>query len=1014
MEPGGAEGRLQQVVLLSVACLGVSAFVTQMVTLREFLGIFSGNELTLGLVLGNWLLLTGLGSFLGRYVDRLRRPIEWVLCAQVGIAILPGIEIFGIRMVKRFLPPGLLVGIGEAFWASFALLLPFCLLSGFLLALFCGLASTRRDWRQIGHVYVLDTLGGIAGGLIFAFWLVHFFAPFQIAAFLLVLNLLAALYLAHAAGRRVMRGIVLTVLLISLVFFRATDLERQTGQAMFPGLDVILQRYTPYGNLVVARQGRQISVFESGVPIGSTEDRAVAEEIVHYALAQHPDPRRVLLVSGGLIGAHGEVGKYPVERIDYVELDPAVLELAAKIGGTEQDPRVRPIAADARRYLRSTRGMYDAILMALPDPSSAQLNRFYTVEFFSEVRRALRPNGVFSFSLSGAENYAGPEVRLLASAIHRSLSSVFPNILLIPGARQYFVASDRPLGYDVAERLKERGIETQYVRAEYLAAKLTEDRLAEARKLVAARAAPNRDFRPSSYYAHLRYWLSQFGSGMLFPALLVGAVLVLIGGLLAGSPRRAVPAAICASGFAGMGLEVVLLIAFQIFYGYVYQQVALIVTGFLIGAAAGAAWSGRSSIDSSRLMLRLDALLAVAAFLLIPLLLFLRAADSSLVQTVSAPVVFPLLTGMVGFLVGAQFPPAASLTFRRVEETAGALFAFDLLGACLGALAVSAFCVPLLGITATCGLLGGVKVLSAAALRIRRDALAAAPLARPAAAVSTFVAFGFTLLVLAAIGMAIVAEETSGGVYAISFAPAYYWALVALLAIGIVRATGVKVFASRAGRIGAPIQRFGKTIYESTRISVLRWAYFLAFSLAVFYPIFRCYFSIPYLFCHVCPRKCIFGFARPYLIPAALIMNLEKRSWCYNACPIGTLFDSQARVCKKSTRVPKRLRAVSYAVLVFTAVAYFKIMWDLEGEPAVEFDWYTFFYVNMFAVSAVVIAISAALIVLAYRLRRNFCETLCPVGTFSDVVLKLERSLSRRAVVASPPPGGTPSGVTDK
>jgi polyferredoxin len=237
----------------------------------------------------------------------------------------------------------------------------------------------------------------------------------------------------------------------------------------------------------------------------------------------------------------------------------------------------------------------------------------------------------------------------------------------------------------------------------------------------------------------------------------------------------------------------------------------------------------------------------------------------------------------------------------------------------------------------------------------------------------------------------------------------YYWALVGLLALGIYRALEPKAFSSTAGRIGAAFQGWTRPLQRATKLPPSRWMYFLAFSLVAFYPIFRCYFKVPYLFCHVCPQKCVFGFVRPYLVPAVLIMNLEKRYWCYRACPIGTLFDCQARACKKSKRVPKWLQALPIAVLVFTAIAYFKIMWDLEGQPAVQFDWYTFFSHNMFAVTASVIAIAAALIILAYRLRRTFCETLCPVGTFSDLVLKLERFLSRRSMGAGPTPASTHS-----
>ncbi len=52
-------------VLVAVFALGFSAVITQLVLTRELLVAFAGNELSLGITLGNWLLLTGLGAALG-------------------------------------------------------------------------------------------------------------------------------------------------------------------------------------------------------------------------------------------------------------------------------------------------------------------------------------------------------------------------------------------------------------------------------------------------------------------------------------------------------------------------------------------------------------------------------------------------------------------------------------------------------------------------------------------------------------------------------------------------------------------------------------------------------------------------------------------------------------------------------------------------------------------------------------------------------------------------------------
>ena len=53
-------------VTLSSVALGLTSLVTQVILLREFLSIFFGNELVIGILLANWMLLTAIGSFAGK------------------------------------------------------------------------------------------------------------------------------------------------------------------------------------------------------------------------------------------------------------------------------------------------------------------------------------------------------------------------------------------------------------------------------------------------------------------------------------------------------------------------------------------------------------------------------------------------------------------------------------------------------------------------------------------------------------------------------------------------------------------------------------------------------------------------------------------------------------------------------------------------------------------------------------------------------------------------------------
>ena len=985
----------KRAIFLGITCLGMSSIITQIISLREFLSIFAGNELVLGIILGNWLLLTGIGSFLGRYAGRLRHPVAWLLFFQILTGVLPLFLISAIRLLRKIYVSGLMLGLNEAFVYSFFLLLPFCLVSGFMLPLFSGLGGTDRDAVQIGEVYVLDTFGDIAGGVLFSSLLIFFLSPFQTLTFLLLLNLCAAAVVIMATCSRRTLLPLLGVMIAALAFLFSHDLERLTGEAMFTGQQLLYQKSTPYGNLAVTRTGEQTTVYENSIPVGTTGNIVAAEETVHYALSQHAAPKSILLISGGVDGALAEAVKYKVEKIDYVELDPAMIELVRKLGPGGRDSRLAFVAEDGRRFIRSKANTYDAILMALADPANAQLNRFYTVEFFREVKRALKKDGVFSFSLSGAENYGGPEIRFLSSSVYHSLAEVFANILIIPGSRQFFIASEADLSYDIGNRLRQRGIETRYVNNNYLAARLTADRRAAGAAMVAGPAAHNLDFVPVSYYANLRYWLASFQDSLLIPfsvILLIGAG---TGYLTAAARQRTVAAALCTSGFSGMGLEIVILLAFQICHGFVYQQIGVIVTAFLAGTAGGAAWATHRKTDARALIFRLDLALAVVSFLLIPFILQMN--DSRFLPDFLPLLLFPAYTLVIGFLVGGQFPPAARLLFSNVEETAATLYSLDFLGACLGALLISTFAVPLLGITRTCFLIGLIKLASSTLLALLQPAPhGAAAVSRPEADRSPLAAFLLMLLFLAVIGGSITVDKTSTAIYALSFAPAYHWVLLAIMAAGILRAMDINPWPQRH-TTAANKRR------TSAGISFYRWFNFLAFSLAVFYPVFRCYFKIPYLFCHACPRLCIFGYMRPYLVPAALIMNLEKRKWCFTSCPIGTISDCQARTTGRTIRLPAVIRILPLTILAFTAISYFKVKTDLDFPGQSTTDWYMLFYNNIFATSVTVIVITIGLIILGFFIRRSFCELLCPVGTLSDLVLRFERLCDKKTKVNSTP-----------
>ena len=104
-----------KVLLLAFLLMGFSFSATQALMARELLVSFTGNELSIGLVLGSWLALEALGSgVVGRLAGRLRTGGPAYAALQVALALVLPLSLYGAVTVRR------LVGVMPGYFLSLA------------------------------------------------------------------------------------------------------------------------------------------------------------------------------------------------------------------------------------------------------------------------------------------------------------------------------------------------------------------------------------------------------------------------------------------------------------------------------------------------------------------------------------------------------------------------------------------------------------------------------------------------------------------------------------------------------------------------------------------------------------------------------------------------------------------------------------------------------------------------------------------------------------------------------
>lgn len=329
----------------------------------------------------------GLGILLGRAGRRATWPLAPLLLFGT-FALVYGAQVNGHLSADQ----ALFLGGGDRPEIDVNLLFVatcFGLVTATMAALALGLGPLLRAMPPL-RAYALDIAGSLAGIAAFAMLAALGTPP---VAWLLVLAVpLVLLRPPLPRARTVLGGVALAATVaLATVSHAAGD------------------RFSPYYRVNVQTNGNgEAEILVNGLghqtihAVGSPFTEPFYGQIYAWLPGRHF--ARALVIGAGTgndvaIGlAHG------IDRIDAVEIDPALLALGVRDHPDRpyQDPRVRTAVNDGRAFLRASTDRYDLIVLALTDSltlvtttANVRLESFlFTREAFASARDHLTPDGV--------------------------------------------------------------------------------------------------------------------------------------------------------------------------------------------------------------------------------------------------------------------------------------------------------------------------------------------------------------------------------------------------------------------------------------------------------------------------------------------------------------------------------------------------------------------------------------------------------------------------------------------
>jgi len=465
-------GNLRKLILVVAGISGVAALGYEVVWFRILIFSVVADTYAFSLMLAIYLLGISIGSLVAARRLRYRKEttsissISWfelgILEIGVSILVVLGFAIL-IWLNTEFSRPQMT---DPTFWwrtisntslQAMILIMPVTLLLGYIFPLLVSLyaASMQKMGTHVGRVSAVNTFGAIIGSLCSAFILIPLIGIQQSLIFLAGLSsMIGIVVLIIGPIRKRLRltalGIAIPVCLSCLLLF---PIHPNFGFLQIPtykNAELLFYEESADQTVMVTddlgdRQVRRLIIDQQQATSTDIAGQRKNQLMGHLPLWACPKAEKALVICFGSGGTFGALGLYDLGQVDCVEICAAVITAAPLFaewnGNVLNREHVRVIIDDGRSYLLTNREQYDIITLEPMHPGLKGVSALYSLEFYEEARKRLRPGGVLCqwvplYSMTGED----------ARSLIATVAEVFPqSSLWIVGSEGIIVSAQDSL-----------------------------------------------------------------------------------------------------------------------------------------------------------------------------------------------------------------------------------------------------------------------------------------------------------------------------------------------------------------------------------------------------------------------------------------------------------------------------------------------------------------------------------------------------------------------------------------
>jgi len=390
------------ILLVSILIVALCGIAYQLIISTVSSYLLGNSVYQFSLTIGFFMFSMGVGSYLTKLLND--NLIQNFIAIEIAISLIGGVCSLLLLMAFPFT---------RALYETvmFSLIFSIGALVGMEIPILTSILSNKNSTRDsIANVLALDYFGALIGSVAFPLLLLPHLGLIRSSFAIGLITIFTALVNIHffkdfLPRRRLMFWVSIAVLAMLVLFtVFGTRLSSYAEKHLYFD-QVIYKKQTQYQRIVVTQSHTTPDsrlYIDGHIQFSSRDEYRYHESLVHPLMSVPGRRQNVLILGGGDGLAVRELLKYDdIERIDLVDIDPEMtrvsseLPMLAKLNENSlESEKLTIFNEDAFTFINQAGIAYDRVIIDMPDPHNEAINKLYSREFYTMIRKRLAVGGI--------------------------------------------------------------------------------------------------------------------------------------------------------------------------------------------------------------------------------------------------------------------------------------------------------------------------------------------------------------------------------------------------------------------------------------------------------------------------------------------------------------------------------------------------------------------------------------------------------------------------------------------